>query len=115
MSKDEGRTRRVRKLLSFNEAEWATVKRRMELAEATSFDAFARRVLLDGEVKVKTTAFDVSQLRVELSRIGNNVNQIARQVNTEDGITYEQMVATRTLLSQIQRLLERQGSREVES
>lgn len=99
------RSRPVRKALSFTEAEWLRVERRMTAAGARKFEPFARTAVLDGEVKVQRVAFDPSKLRAELSRIGNNVNQIARHVNTEDVVTYEEMRAARMLLVQVQALI----------
>ena len=55
---------------------------------------------------MRRVAFDPAPLRAELSRIGNNINQIARQVNTDDVVTVEQMRATRELLGQVQRAID---------
>lgn len=96
------RARPIRKALSFSDAEWARVQRRMDAASSNSFEAFARRAVLDSEIRVKRVAFDPSGLRVELSRIGNNINQIARQVNVEEVVTYEEMRAARLLLKRAQ-------------
>lgn len=59
-------------------------------------------------------AFDPSVLRVELARIGDNVNQIARHVNTELGVTFEDMRATRVLSTQVQVSISRALSQVVE-
>lgn len=99
------RSRPVRKAVSFSASEWQRVERRMEAAGARKFEPFARAAVLEGEVRVQRVAFDPSQLRVELSRIGNNVNQIARHVNTDDVVTYEEMRAARMLLVQVQALI----------
>jgi hypothetical protein len=40
-----------------------------------------------------------------LSRIGNNVNQIARHVNAEDTVTYQEMRAVRMLLTEVQGMI----------
>lgn len=105
--KEPRRARSVRKLISFSEDEWAAVEQRMVLAGASSFDHFARTVVLDGEVKVRRVVFDPSLIGAELSRIGNNINQIARLANTEDVATVEQLKATRVLVQEIQALIER--------
>ena len=106
-SPEPRRARPVRKLVSFSDSEWAAVERRMSLAEASSFEQFARRAVLDGEVKVRRIAFDTALIGAELSRIGNNVNQIARLANTESVATMEEMKATRALMREIQALIER--------
>lgn len=101
------RRRVVRKMVSFTPEEWERVERRMEAARARTFDAFARGMLLEGTLKVVKVAFDASVLRVELSRIGNNLNQIARKVNVDDGATVEEMRAARLLLRQVQEVITR--------
>ena len=107
MSEDQKkRARPVRKLVSFSDVEWATVERRMTLANVSRFDEFARRTILDSEVKVRKVTFDPRPLGAELARIGNNINQIARLVNIESVTTYEQMQATRVLVLQIQQAIE---------
>lgn len=99
------RSRNVRKLISFNSEEWKRVERRMELTVAKSWEGFARDAILESEVKVTRAAFDPSTVRAELSRIGNNVNQIARQVNVEEVVTFEEMRAARLLLKEIQQVI----------
>lgn len=101
------RSRPLRKRLSFSEREWETVQRRMKLAGAQSFEDFARRAILDQEIVVRQVAFDPKPIGAELARIGNNINQIARLVNTESVTTLEEMKATRALVREIQELIER--------
>lgn len=96
------RARPVRKSLTFSESEWERVKRRQAIAGSRSFTEFAREAVLEGEVRVTRVAFDAAALRVDLSRIGNNINQIARAVNVDGGTTYDEMRAARVLLGQIQ-------------
>ncbi len=76
------------------------------IAAASDFAKFARPALLDGEIRVERVAFDPSVVRAELSRIGNNINQIARHVNTEDAVTVSEMQAARAMLRQVQALLD---------
>lgn len=100
------RSRPVIKSVAFSEDEWANVERRMRIVGKGAFSEFARSAILDGQIKVKQIAFDPRILGAELRRIGNNVNQIARSVNVQDEATLEQMRATRTLVSEIQSLVE---------
>lgn len=101
------RERPIRKMLSFSEQEWADVQRRMELAEARSFDQFGRTAVLDNKIVVRRASmFDSHELGAELNRIGSNINQIARAVNTEHTTTLEQMKATRELVREVQRVVE---------
>ena len=101
------RSREVFKGLWLSDAEWKRVERRMELAEARTFAEYARRALTEGKIVVRRVAFDPAPLRVELSRIGNNINQIARQANTESVATREDVKAARALLGELQGLIEK--------
>lgn len=97
------RERPVRKAVSFSESEWDRIQSRMELSKDASFDAFARRACLESEVKVVRQSFDPQALRAELARIGNNVNQVARQANIEQEATAEQVQEIRALMREVQR------------
>ena len=99
------RSRPVRKRVSFTGAEWKQIERRMTMTDARSFDQFARESLIGGEVVVRPVTFDPVPFRVELSRIGNNLNQIARQVNEEDRVTLDQMRSARQLIVEIQQVI----------
>lgn len=101
------RSRPVIKSVAFTESEWERAERRFTLSEARSFGEFARRAILDNGIVVRRVAFDPKPLGAELARIGNNINQIARLVNTESVTTLEQLKATRALVREIQALIER--------
>lgn len=105
---DVERERPIRKMVSFSEVEWRRAQRRMEAAQARSFDAFAREVVLSSKVKVVQLPFDPSEIRYELSRIGNNLNQIARQVNINEGTTAEDMREARKIMREVQQILSEQ-------
>lgn len=102
---DARRERPIRKMVSFSEAEWERAEARMTVANDRSFDTFARRACLESEVKVVRQAFDPQELRAELARVGNNVNQIARLANIEQESTSEQVRAVKGLLREIQSVI----------
>lgn len=77
----------------------------MTIATDSSFDSFARRSCLESEVKVVRQSFDPQSMRAELARVGNNVNQIARQANIEQESTAEQVRAVKELLRDIQTVI----------
>ena len=103
--RDSPAGREVFKALRLSAADWARIQARMALAGTTNFSAYARRVLVDGELRVQTVAFDAEVLRAELGRIGNNLNQIARHANTESSLTLSEAVAARRLMQEVQQLL----------
>lgn len=108
------RSRGVFKGLWLSDAEWKRVQRRMKMVEATTFAQYARTALTESKITVRRVAFDPAPLRAELSRIGNNINQIARHVNTDDATSMEEMRAARQLLGQIQHVIESASEARVE-
>lgn len=102
------RKRPIMQAVWLTEDEWRHVQDRMALTRSKSFGAFARAALLDGAVTVHE-ALDVSALRPELSRIGNNVNQIARQANTDMAVSRADLQEVRSLLAQLQDKLNELG------
>jgi len=97
--------RDIVKTLRVSTNEWARIQQRMELAGRGDFSDYARSVLIHGELRVQTVAFDAEVLRAELGRIGNNLNQIARHANTESSLTLSEAVAARRLMQEVQQLL----------
>lgn len=105
MSAEAGESRRTVKTLRLSDAELLAVERRMKVGGFGSFSAYARQVLVDGELRVTQVAYDPRELRSELARIGNNINQIARSVNIESSLAASEAVAARKLMQDVQRLL----------
>lgn len=66
----------VRKTIRFTDDEFAVIQRELELANI-SFSVFARSALIKKKIKLPIER----ELLTELSRIGNNLNQIARSCN----------------------------------
>ncbi|WP_313715656.1 plasmid mobilization protein [Arsenicicoccus bolidensis] len=105
MTAEDGAARPHFKAVRLSDQEWADVQRRMEAGSFTSFSAYARSVLVHGELRVTTVAYDPRDLRAELARIGNNINQIARMTNVENYLAADQAVQARRLMQQVQKLL----------
>ena len=66
----------VRKTLRFSPDEFAQIQRELEVANI-SFSTFARSAILKKKIRLPIER----ELLTELSRIGNNLNQIARSCN----------------------------------
>lgn len=107
MSEADEKPRSIIKAVSFPAEQWPAIERRFHLSGETNFSRFVRSAILDTEIRVRQIAFDPAPLGAELARIGNNINQIARLVNTESVTTLEEMKATRALVREIQALIER--------
>lgn len=104
---DDPRRRQIRKHVSFTQSEWDMVAGRMEMSGARRFDAWAREALMGAQIRVVKMPFDPQMLRSELSRLGNNVNQIARQVNTDEAATMDEVRQVRKVMQEVQSVIDR--------
>lgn len=71
----------IRKTIRFTEEEWSEISAQLEKAEI-DFSTFCRNAILKKKIKLPIEKSLLSQI----SRIGNNLNQIARAVNREKKI-----------------------------
>lgn len=69
----------VRKTIRFSESEWQKIQEQISKSE-TTFTEFARSAILRKKIKLPIE----KDLIRELNAIGNNLNQIARAVNSRD-------------------------------
>ena len=73
--------RTITKSLRFSLAEYETINLELEKTNL-SFSSFTRNLLLKKKINSKTD----DKLILEINRIGNNLNQIARAVNKQERI-----------------------------
>lgn len=81
--KPPNRKRENFRALYFSDDEWKRVESGMRRAGMSNFSAYARQMILKGKIAVDNHRLDVVELNRQLAPIGNNINQIARYVNTE--------------------------------
>lgn len=85
------RKRKIQKKIYVDENENELIRRKMEKANKENFEAFAREILLTGEINLIN--FDeIKKLRYELNRIGNNINQIVKRANEDGKVEKSQLV-----------------------
>ena len=85
------RKRKIQKKIYVDENENELIRRKMEKANKENFGAFAREILLTGEINLIN--FDeIKKLRYELNRIGNNINQIVKRANEDGKVEKSQLV-----------------------
>ena len=73
--------RRVR----ISDEEWQIIKHRADSAKIKSVSDYIRKCALYGEIKVFNFK-EIDQMRSLISTIGNNVNQIAKVVNSTQSV-----------------------------
>jgi len=71
----------IRKTLRFSQSEFELIQQQLEKSNIT-FSDFARSAILKKKIKLPIE----KKLLYELNKIGNNLNQIARSVNTDNKV-----------------------------
>ena len=103
-----GRKRRLEKHLYFDAEEWMRVEARMRSLGHTNFSAFTRTLVLGRPIPTRPDrGAQAEALLRELNRLGVNLNQIARNVNSAHVASFEQVEAARKLMEQSRTLIER--------
>lgn len=66
---------------STTEEEKELIHRKMAQAGTDNFSAYARKMLIDGYI-IQVDYTNIKEMTAEIQKIGVNINQIARRVNT---------------------------------
>lgn len=80
------------------------LRRRITVANKKTFQAYALEMLLKGKIETYDYS-ELQQLRLEINRIGQNVNQLVRYVNTFDEIDNELFKALQAEIDDMKALL----------
>ena len=79
----EKRKRMIQKKIRLTEEEARFISTKVAESGMTNFNAFARIMLIMGEVKILNFE-ELKELRKEINRIGVNINQVAKKVNEDE-------------------------------
>ncbi|WP_270336759.1 plasmid mobilization protein [Streptococcus infantarius] len=82
---DKKRKRSVEFRLRATEKEADKIRQRFSHANKKTFQAYALEMLQNGKIETYDYS-ELQKLRIEVNRIGQNVNQLVRYVNTFDEI-----------------------------
>lgn len=80
----------IQKKIRLTEEEARFISTKVAESGMTNFNAFARIMLIMGEVKILNFA-ELKELRQAIHRIGVNVNQIAKKVNEDDQVSLKEL------------------------
>ncbi|WP_161980484.1 plasmid mobilization protein [Streptococcus sp. S784/96/1] len=79
------RSRPIMKRFFVDEKEDILIKKRMDKAKIENFSHFARELVFKGQIKV--IDFEaIKQLRLEVNRIGVNINQVVKVIHENGGL-----------------------------
>ncbi len=109
---EEKRYREIQRKMRVTPRENELIKERMELHGFKNFNTYARYMLLTGEV-VTVDYSELIKLRTEINRIGTNINQLAKYVNTNEEITLENFRNLQDSLAEVKRLMDDNFDKEV--
>lgn len=109
---EEKRYREIQRKMRVTSRENELIKERMELHGFKNFNTYARYMLLTGEV-VTVDYSELIKLRTEINRIGTNINQLAKYVNTTEEITLENFQNLQASLAEVKRLMDSSFDKEV--
>jgi hypothetical protein len=105
-----GRKREIVLRLCVTEAEREMIYEKMEQYGTNNFGAYARKILIDGYV-INTDFSDLKAVCAEMQKIGVNVNQIAKRVNSISRIYEQDIDEIQRGVAEIWRLLKLSLSR----
>ena len=80
------------------------LRQRITIANKKTFQGYALEMLLKGKIETYDYS-ELQQLRLEVNRIGQNVNQLVRYINTFDEIDNELFKALQAEIDEMKKLL----------
>lgn len=104
------KTKRTRPLVfkfstTYDEAD--TLRQLITRSGKATFQAYAHQMLLHGKIKTYDYS-ELRQLRIEVNRIGQNINQLVRYVNTFDEFDQELFLALQEEVKELQKIIVRE-------
>ena len=97
------RTRKIVLRVPVTPEEQELIRQKMALLHTRNFSAYARKMLIDGYV-VHIDTTDIRAQTAELQKIGFNVNQIARRLNSMGPLYTQDVADIKGALAQIWQL-----------
>lgn len=104
------KTKRTRPLVfkfstTYDEAD--TLRQLITRSGKATFQAYAHQMLLHGKIETYDYS-ELRQLRIEVNRIGQNINQLVRYVNTFDEFNQELFLALQEEVKELQKIIVRE-------
>ena len=99
-----GRKRKVQIKFYVTEEERALIEQKMKLVPTQNMAAYLRKIAIDGYI-IQTDHSDIKAMTAEIQKIGVNVNQIAKHVNTNRFLGSGDVMLMNRYLREIRELL----------
>ncbi|HFH7419651.1 TPA: plasmid mobilization relaxosome protein MobC [Streptococcus agalactiae] len=101
---EKRRTRINRFELRTTDGEANKLRRRITLSGKKTFQAYALKMLLEGKIETYDYS-ELRQLRIDVNRIGQNINQLVRYVNTFEEFDQELFTALQEEVKELQQMI----------
>ena len=98
-----GRKRTVQIKFYVTEEEKNLIEEKMKLIPTPNMTAYLRKIAIDGYV-IQVDHTDIKAMTAEIQKIGVNVNQIAKRVNSAGSVYQEDIEEIKGVLAEIWRL-----------
>ena len=98
-----GRKRKIQIKFYVTEEERALIEQKMKLVPTRNMAAYLRKITIDGYI-IQTDHSDIKAMTAEIQKIGVNINQIAKRVNTTGSVYQEDIEEIKGVLAEIWRL-----------
>lgn len=101
MSEKQNRVRKKKRTFRLTEEENELLKRRINDSPYDNFQNYARHMLLAGKIHYVDYS-ELQQLKWEVNKIGNNINQMAKLANQFEEISQEDIDDLLDLIHQVE-------------
>ncbi len=98
------RTRNIQILFFVTPEEKKLIRQKMILSKTRNMGAYLRKMAIDGYI-INTDTAPIKQLYAEMHKIGVNINQIAKKVNTTGDFYPEDMEHLKGMVDEIWHIL----------
>lgn len=86
------------------EEERKLIRQKMILSKTRNMGAYLRKMAIDGYI-INTDTAPIKQVYEEMHKIGVNINQIAKKVNTTGDVYAEDMEELKGMMNELWRIL----------
>ena len=98
------RKRAIQLKLWVDENEKELIEEKMKILGTRNFGAYARKMLIDGYI-IKVDYSEQRKLAAEVNKIGVNINQICKRINSIDHIYAEDVSELKSRMEDVWQLL----------
>ena len=98
------RKRNIKLTFRVTQEEKDLVRRKMILSRTNNMEAYLRKMAIDGYI-INTDTTPIKKQYEEMHKIGVNINQIAKKVNTTGQVYQEDMKELQRMVKEIWRIL----------